>query len=222
MRVKALLLALLLGGRLEALGSSVTWLGGTLPFDTVPHLEADPKLLWGTGTGAARLGAALDVGLSDWWMVQGDWMKPLDGAPADAQVLSRLRLMRTDWRGLALAAFGGVELPEGAGAQAFVGVIGSLDLSSSNVVVNIVRRVPEEGLVLRVAAWAPYVAFALRPGIEYGWSSGALQGPSWLLPQLAVNLGGDLSIDLGVRFVDDSERSWTALTRLSFQLFPNP
>lgn len=221
MRFSVLALALLLAGRLGALGSSVTWLGGTLPFDTVPYLEADPKLGWSAGSGRPELGAGLDIGLTDGWMLQGEWSKALDEARSDGRVLTRLKLHRADWHGFGAGAFGGLRLPEGAAGLPLAGLILSFDGPFIFAAVN-VARLGELGYEGSAGFWGPYLAYALRPGLEFGWSSGDLKAPLWWLPQLALNLGGDLSIDLGLRIADDPARTWRVLTRISFQLFPNP
>lgn len=206
-RLSALLL--LLAAQLPALGSSVTWLGGTLPYDTVPHLEADPKLLWGAGSGEPVWGAALDVGITDWWMLQGDWLHPV----GEGRALTRLKLWPTDWHGFGGAVFGGIQ---SAGNRPFYGGILSLEGFGMSLAYN-VTATDAQTLRHQIGFWAPYAVYALRPGLEFVREDG-----TWVFPQLALNFGGDLSFDVGCRFQLDEPRDWRVLTRLSYQLFPNP
>jgi hypothetical protein len=203
-------------------GTEVTWLGGSQPYDTVPYLEADPKLLFSAGSGAPALGAALDLGLTDWWMLAGHVAKPLDGSPSEAEAWTRLKLTPQPLWGFGASAFGGWALPEGASSDGFVGISAGWEGGDQAVFVN-KAFFQSQAQRLSFAYWAPYPFFFLRPGLEIGLDdSPAGTTSGWWLPQLALNFPGDLSLDLGARFLTDGSGAWRALARLSFQLFPNP
>jgi hypothetical protein len=220
--LKALALALLPGLLPAFGGTQVTWLGGTLPVDTVPYLEADPKLGLAAGTGAPALQAALDLGITDFWMLQGDWSKPLDGGASDGQALSRLRFPGFLPWGFGAAFYGGAVLPEGLSADAFGGVIAGWEGADQAIHVN--KALYRSGAQsLHVGYWAPYPLYFLRPGLEFGLDDLPSGGSrAWWLPQLALNFPGDLSFDLGARIAADGSGAWRVLSRVSYQLFPNP
>ncbi len=223
MRLRAWAALLWLSAGLQAGGGSpVTWLGGTLPYDTVPHWEADPKLIWSAGSGAPVVGAALDLGLTDWWMLQGDWSKPLDAAASSGRALTRLKLSPSDIGGFTAAAFGGYDLSETRGPDAFVGGIAGWESLEVSVILNAAYYPAMPGTSLSVGIWGPYAAYFIRPGFEWGQRGLGSVPQDWILPQVALNLGGDLSLDLGARFELGGAREWRVLTRLSYQLFPNP
>lgn len=228
---KTLALLLALPALLPAFGGTqVTWLGGTLPYDTVPYLEADPKLIWHAGTGAPELGGALDLGLTDRWMLQGQWSKGLDGAASEGAALTRFKLFYWDAMDLGAALFAGANLPEGASSRVFAGVSWGMELfDAASFSANMAFGRPEAGSKIedslsfvKVGLWGPYITYALRPGLEYGVDFVGDQRSEWLLPQLALNFPGDLSLDLGVRLASEPVQSYRIFTRLSFELFPNP
>lgn len=220
--LKALALLLLPAWAAAFGGSEVTWLGGTQPYDTVPYLEADPKLGFSAGTGAPAVNTALDLGLTDWWMLAGRWDKPLDAAPSAAEALTRVKLLPRPLWGFGAAAYGGWSLPEGAASDAFVGISAGWEGADQALFIN-KAFYQSKAQRLSVGYWAPYPVYFLRPGLEFGVDdppAGIAQ--LWWLPQLGLNFPGDLSLDLGVRILADGSGAWRVITRLSYQLFPNP
>ena len=200
-------------------GSQTTWLGGALPWDTVPYLEADPQVLVETGTGAPAAGLGLDLGLTDWWMASGSWIKALDGGTSNARVLTRARLHPAPWAGLGAALYAGAELPEGAASVVLGGGIVALEFEGHSLSLNGEARSSGAASLWRAAYRTPYLYYGLRLALEAALDS---QGSAWTLPALVYNLPGDLSLDAGVRFSADGSGSWRSLLRLSYELFPSP
>jgi hypothetical protein len=198
-------------------GTPVTWLGGTLPYDTVPRLEADPKLLLRAGRGGPQLGAGLDVGLTDGWMLGGQWLS-LPNQASQGLAELRVKLLPEPWRGLGLAAAWGWRLPEGAAARSQVTAIAAWEGFDLSVALNLAMDLETGTPRFSAAAWGPYLTYALRPGVEYLRGDGSGWGA--LLLQLGFNAPGDLSLDLGYRHGQDGD--WAFLARLSFLLFPHP
>jgi hypothetical protein len=203
-------------------GTQVTWLGGTQPYDTVPYLEADPKIGFEAGSGPPQPFAEVDVGLTDWWMLLGRWSQVAGGAPERWQGGTRFKLHAQPQWGLGAAALAAWRTGlYGSSAKQDDGLFYGLALAwegagqslAANAAYNAVQ-----GLEASVAYWGPYLLYALRPGLEYGEGD----QEAWLLPQLAFNFPGDLSLDLGLRVGLEEGRPWRVITRLSFQLFPNP
>jgi hypothetical protein len=219
--VRKALLGLLLLPALAAAsgGTEVTWLGGTLPYDTVPKWEADPKLLFSAGTGDPGYRASLDLGITDWWMLQAqDFLRT--GPDGDQRYLTRVKLMPQPWHGFGLTAHAGWWTQDMSRARMILG--GTLGWEGWDQALALTYAGAGQGQAFSAAYWAPYITFAVRPGFEWGGDSTIEFRDQWVLPQLAINLPGDLSLDLGVRLLVSNSSVWRGILRLSYQLFPNP
>jgi hypothetical protein len=202
-------------------GTQVTWLGGTQPYDTVPYREADLKAGLEAGSGPPQPFAELDAGLTDWWMLSGRWSQSEGGAPERWQASTRLKLHAQPRWGLGAAAYAGwrTGLFDSAAKRddgLYYGLVLAWEGAAQSLALNADHN-PVQGPIASAAYWGPYMLYAVRPGLEYG-----LGGQRWVLPQLAFNFPGDLSLDLGLRLGLEEGRPWRFISRLSFQLFPSP
>jgi hypothetical protein len=223
-RLKALLLALLLGGwgaapaALPAYGGSTqAGLDGTQPWDTVPQEEADLEL-WGRfGDGRPALGPGVKLGLLDWAQASGAWFKGLDGQADRAELGLQLREpTHPDWRpALALMA----RAPyDGAAWHPRGGLVAQLEPWDACVTLNATWGA-DGPWALQAGLWTPYVAEFVRLGLEGAWAPGG--GSGWT-PQLQINGPGDISLALGCRIDADGGGGQHWAFRLSYDLFPNP
>ena len=144
--------------------------------------------------------------------------------PAVSHHLARLeaetgaRLVQRIGRGIRLT-------PEGEHlARRATEIVGRVEVAAAELSAMVglrTGRVRLAGFQSALAAVIPHAAATLRrdhPGIELHLTDAH--------PQVALNLPGDLSVDLGLKLVypnaDQAENSWRILTRLSYQLFPSP
>jgi len=200
-------------------GTEVSWLGGTLPYDTVPYLELDPQLGFSAGTGGPGYHASMDAGVTDWWMLR--WQDFLNSGPdGDQRFLTRIKLTPQPWHGFGLTAHAGWRTQDLSNSSNLFGAALAWEGWDQSLALNYTGS--RDSQRFSAAYWAPYLTFSLRPGLEWGGDSVAEFRDQWILPQLAVNLPGDLSLDLGARFLLDGSGAWRFIARLSYQLFPNP
>jgi hypothetical protein len=218
--VRSLALLLLLPALAPAFGGTqVTWLGGTLPYDTVPRLEADPKLLFSAGAGEPSYRASLDVGITDWWMLQAqDFLRT--GPDGDQSYLTRIKLMPQPWHGFGVTVHAGWWTQDMAQATLLKG--GTLGWEGWDQALAFSYSGRGDSQFYSAGYWAPYIAFMVRPGFEWGGDSVIQFRDQWVLPQVAINFPGDLSLDLGARILVRDSSVWRGIVRLSFELFPNP
>jgi hypothetical protein len=218
MRAKAGALLLCMGlARLAPAfgGTQLRWMGGTIPWDTVPGKELDVELRSAFGDGRPGLGAGLSAGVFDQLQAAAQWDQPLDGIPGrgEASLVAREQGYPS-WRP-ALAVY--VRSAFGAVApEARPGLVAAIEPWDHSFTVN--AEAGSSGNAVRLGYWTPYVTSFLRLGMEGQWAQGQAE---WvLLPQAAVNLFGDVSFTFGGR--RGAAGDWTYLFNASYILFPSP
>jgi hypothetical protein len=197
-------------------GSPEQWLDGTRAWDSTPQEEADVQALSAFGDGRPALGAGLRTGLWDTLQAGGYWLPALPGGADSAELNLKWRLDSPPGLLPGLAAYG--RAPWSGGAWTWRGgLVAEWDALDSSLALN--AEAGEAGAWgLRAAAWTPYLAYALRLGAEAAWRPA---GAAVITPQLALNLPGDVSVDLGLR-LDPGTHGHAWLLRLSYELFPSP
>jgi hypothetical protein len=222
---KLLLIALLAATRSLAAfgGTQESWLGGTQPWDSVPKKELNLGLQGHGGDGRPGYGGLAEWGIFDQLMLAGTWDQPLDASGGTGGVLVKVRegdMPR--WRP-AFAAL--IDLRREP-------VLGMDEAQATYRPVLIAAIEPwDQSLVLnywpwglgtfRLGYWSPYITSFVRVGLE-GITSPRLDEPWLLLPQVTIQLPGDISAVLGAETSTDGSGQWSWLARISYQLFPSP
>jgi hypothetical protein len=232
-RVRALLLLCALSAGLRASGgTSEAWLGGTLGWDTVPFKEADLEVYGDGADGHPDWGLGTQTGMRDWLQVSaaGRWLTADGTAPLELGAeLREPDFREMEWGGgrlgallPPLAAYGRWNW-DGAAWRGRVGllIVGSA-FSDTNFSLVANLEAGPDGDGIRLGWWSPYVAAMLRLGLEWIREDEAGRlGQRWI-PQVLVNGPGDLSLTVGLRLDPEGALTPRLLTRLSYQLFPNP
>jgi hypothetical protein len=197
-------------------GSPESWLDGTRAWDSTPQDEQDVQLLSAFGDGKPALGAGLRAGLWDTLQAGGFWLPALPGGGDSAEINLKWRLDVPPGLVPGLAAY--ARAPWAGGAWTWrAGAVAEWDPFDGSLALN--AEAGEAGAWgLRVAALTPYLLYALRLGVEAAWQP---WGTDAVTPQLALNLPGDVSLDLGLR-LDPGAHDERWLLRASYELFPSP
>ena len=214
---KALALGMMIfGGGLSA-SSTMTWLGGTLPYETVSYRELDMEAAYQSIQRSPQLN--LEAGLTDHWMIAALGSFPLDAGQRSYLVSSRYRFSEEGNWPLDVAVWIKEAFYDSSGPGVQVlrpGLILAKVLGEHSVSLN-ASYDSLRGLMGQFGYRSPYFYWATRAGLE--WSFGDHE--NLLTPQLEWMPPGDIAVRLGGSWEKDGGFDGWRLA-LSYELFPTP
>ncbi len=209
----------------------MNWSDGTRPDDLLPYRELNLGLLGSVPLeGQGALGLQLQYGFK---LFKLEGMVGLECFPGLAAAPTTQGELRVDfralrrWSWLPHSVYFGLSNEEDQGTQSFGGLVFGAELASQDFSLNL-GLVGDESLGgasfgpdLRFGYRAPYLVWTLRPGIEV--HRDGLANQTWLTPQFAINLPGDLSLQCGVKVpLEGRDRSNSVLLGINYEIFPDP
>ncbi len=214
-----------------ARASSLNWSDGTRPDDLVPYRELNLGLLgYAPLDGQRAVGLQLQYGF-ELFKLQGmadfECFPGLAAAPATrGEVRMDFRTLRR-WSWAPHSMYFGLSNEGDQDTQSFAGLVFGRERANQDFSLNLGLVWDESqggtvvGTDIRYGYRAPYLAWTLRPGVEF-YRDG-LTGQTWLIPQLAINLPGDLSLQCGVKVPLEARNiTNTVLLGINYEIFPDP
>lgn len=209
--------------------SHVPWLGGTLPYETTPYFELDPRLGYEMGDSFSAFRGELDAGIADFaslsvigltgnysYVDANGQSRQANGSAAQAAL--RLRAAQAGEWPLDFGAFFKAPLSVWHTSLLEYGLIIGKDLGDFELALN-AGYSGLEGLKGRVALLSPFLFPTFRLAAQYEFSDHATFVAPWFA-EFRISLPGDIDVQLGGSFHDVS--GLKAAVRVSYQIFEDP